>query len=811
MEKYMRLSTKRELIEIDIWFIHQCLKNRVTPIFATVKTSKNVPDKLKIDIETKLMKKEICIHYARLNNINTELKILYNSLVQAVPFDYLQERLNSLQDDLFQVKHNKFQKVHKKLQQLIRHKEARSSTGSNSLEGKFSNFKFHNRLKNLSECSFSQQELDFLNKGLKFSTLTHINTKTIEEFAVDIDALTESLSLSNEVKTLIKHCCFTSLQKDLEKFNNNRTIQTRFLNQQKLIKSISYKIKRHNLIFTKADKGNCLIIMSKQDYINKTEHFLNTNNFEILNRNPMSKFLAHVKETLKQQEQFFSELNINLKKFIHTNSSFPRLYGLPKIHKPDSPMRPVVSFFNTPLAELSKFLNNFLKKSLNYSPKYTVKNSIELVCALNNSQLPLHNFLMVSFDVSNLFTNVPRDETIPIIRNLLISKNLNSSTINQIIPLLQLCLSQDFFSFNSKYYRQPSGLAMGNPLSPLLADLFLDHLENNFIFKSPTSQIFNKIKVWYRYVDDVLAFIEGSPMDTQQILLEINQIHPSISFTLELENNNCINFLDLTLQKTSTKLEFSIFRKSTQTDHLLPPSSNHPFQQKMAALYCYTHRLLNIPMSDTNFNNELNILKQIAVNNEFNPNIVNKLINKINFRFRRNFAYNQNSINSGNITYRSLPYLGPVSNHIASILKKKIENLRISFKVQKTIGSTFTRTKDSIDFLERSGIYKLTCKDCEASYVGRTTRTVGTRIKEHLSRIEKSNFGFHLKFHNHNFSPTENCKILHNIPRNNFLKMNLLEDLEILRELKINPDNCLNTQIQLNCNFKPLFKYFWDS
>lgn len=522
----------------------------------------------------------------------------------------------------------------------------------------------------------------------------------------------------------------------------------------------------------------------------------------------MNKFVSETKDILKSNGKFFSDLNINYKKFILSNPNFPKLYGLPKIHKSDIPMRPVVSFFNTPVSDLSKFLNQFLIEILDFSPKFTVKNSLELIKHITNNQLPLHTFKMISFDVSNLFTNVPRDETIPLIIDKLNKNNVSTIIINHLTSLLKLCLSQDFFTFNNKYYRQTQGLAMGNPLSPFLSDLFLDNLENKYIFNNHNK--FGKVKAWYRYVDDILAFIDGSPPDIEQILDEMNLIHPAIIFTVELENNNSINFLDLTIRKTVNKLEFSIYRKPTQTDHLIPSSSSHPFQHKMAALYCYTNRLLNIPMSHSNFNKELNILKQLAFNNGYNPNIIHNIINKMNFKFRRRLAFNSHTSNIENLIYRSLPYHGSMSKNISSILLKKIPNLKISFKVHKTIKSIFSKTKDTTELLQKSGIYKLHCNDCNATYVGRTTRPLVTRIKEHLTRTDKSSFGFHLKFNNHTFSPNDNCKILHTIHGRDFTRFNLLEDLEILREMEINPDYCLNTQINLNCQFKPLFKFFWN-
>lgn len=66
---------------------------------------------------------------------------------------------------------------------------------------------------------------------------------------------------------------------------------------------------------------------------------------------------------------------------------------------------------------------------------------------------------------------------------------------------LKIILVQDF---SHSPYLQPNGLAMGNPLGPLLADLFLDHLEINEIFIENTV---GKNIHWYNYVDDIFAIM----------------------------------------------------------------------------------------------------------------------------------------------------------------------------------------------------------------------------------------------------------------------------------------------------------------
>ncbi|KAK5641559.1 hypothetical protein RI129_010106 [Pyrocoelia pectoralis] len=74
-------------------------------------------------------------------------------------------------------------------------------------------------------------------------------------------------------------------------------------------------------------------------------------------------------------------------------------------------------------------------------------------------------------------------------------------------------------------------------------------------------------------------------------------------------------FLDLCLHKSPHNITFSIYRKPTTTDNLIPFDSIHPFSHKLAGLNALLFRLFKIPMSPTHFQEEYNIIKQIAANN----------------------------------------------------------------------------------------------------------------------------------------------------------------------------------------------------
>lgn len=91
----------------------------------------------------------------------------------------------------------------------------------------------------------------------------------------------------------------------------------------------------------------------------------------------------------------------------------------------------------------------------------------------------------------------------------------------------------------------------------------------------------------------------------------INFVHPRIKPTAEIEENKSINLFNLSIPCQKNKHEFSIFYK---TSHSM------------------IHRFLNISLSDNNNIKELNITKQLELNNNYNPKVLDKNINKKKYR-----------------------------------------------------------------------------------------------------------------------------------------------------------------------------------
>ena len=133
-------------------------------------------------------------------------------------------------------------------------------------------------------------------------------------------------------------------------------------------------------------------------------------------------------------------------------------------------------------------------------------------------------------------------------------------------------MRQNVFTFNNKYYRQIFGTGMGNSLSPIVANLYMEFYETKLITTLP---LYNNIHCWFRYVDDILAIIPND-FPVQQFLTQMNSLVDSIKFTYETQNNNNISFLDLLICQNDTNLSFKIHRKPTSCNQLLHAFSDHP-------------------------------------------------------------------------------------------------------------------------------------------------------------------------------------------------------------------------------------------
>ena len=114
----------------------------------------------------------------------------------------------------------------------------------------------------------------------------------------------------------------------------------------------------------------------------------------------------------------------------------------------------------------------------------------------------------MSFDVISLFTNVPVDLALSVVEKRLDEVDVSSHTPlpkQELVSLLRLCLTSTTFCYNGTVYQQVFGTVMGSPVSVVVANIVMEHIENEALSSSPVPTIF-----WKRYVNDILAAVGTS-------------------------------------------------------------------------------------------------------------------------------------------------------------------------------------------------------------------------------------------------------------------------------------------------------------
>ena len=166
------------------------------------------------------------------------------------------------------------------------------------------------------------------------------------------------------------------------------------------------------------------------------------------------------------------------------------------------PLRPFVSFINSPTYNLSKFLS----------------------CILSS--------LLVNRNCLDLLSS---DESLT---------SHTSLDIPDITKGLQLCFPSAVFSYKNSFFKQIYGTPMGSCIAPIIASICIEHIEHTAIttFHTPPS-------LWLRYVDDTFCILNKDHINDFHI--HLNSICSHIQFTIKKEHNFSLPFLDVLVKRNS--------------------------------------------------------------------------------------------------------------------------------------------------------------------------------------------------------------------------------------------------------------------
>ncbi|XP_055538479.1 uncharacterized protein LOC129725997 [Wyeomyia smithii] len=433
-------------------------------------------------------------------------------------------------------------------------------------------------------------------------------------------------------------------------------------------------------IIVQSDKGKQTVIMYENDYNSKMLHLLSDENtYKPTKTNPTSGFQ-------KQNNDLVNRL-LNLELIDSTtayqlrtlSSHCPRKYGLPKAHKQDLPLRPVVPNIGGPSYMLSKYIGRIVRASIEC--EYNVTDSFSFCEYINTVRLP-PSYILISLDVVSLFTCIPRSLVIhTIITKWDRIKRHTKINLDFFIEIVNFCMECSYFSFRGQYFKQISGTAMGNPFSPTAADLVME-----LLLEEVVERLNFPLPLLKKYVDDLILAV---PADKVEEVLDVfNSYDSNLQFTCEREEEGRIPYLDMVLvRKADQSIKTEWYSKPMASGRFLDFFSCHPLHMKMNVVANFIMRVrklsTNLPPKAIN-----DIINEHLKVNHYPLSLRNRLQNRL---MRKNVQVAP--AETLPTTYKPMPYIDRLTARIKKSLRIDFPEITLATRNEHTINHLFTNTK----------------------------------------------------------------------------------------------------------------------
>ena len=275
-------------------------------------------------------------------------------------------------------------------------------------------------------------------------------------------------------------------------------------------------------------------------------------------------------------------------------------------------------------------------------------------------------------------------------------------------------------------YRQTDGIIMGSPLGPIKANILVGFHERLLFEKFP------KPFICLRYVGDTFVSF-SSRSEALNFFHKLNDLYPSLSFTMEEENSNKLPFLDVLVEWGKSVFFTSIYRKPTFTGLYLSWDAFVSKSGKLNLIKNHSFRALNI-CSDCKMEEQLKVIRELFLNNGYPEEVTDDKINSTVTKFK-----NKNKIfgPSKCPDYFRLPWIGPASQSFADGVASSVSLCFHAVKVRSIFATKAAFNsihKDVLPIFNQSLlIYKFKCW-CNSTYMGRTSQRLEVRVRQHVPR-----------------------------------------------------------------------------
>lgn len=237
-----------------------------------------------------------------------------------------------------------------------------------------------------------------------------------------------------------------------------------------------------------------------------------------------------------------------------------------KVHKKNFPGRAYVSQIDDPSYKICKVLTDIINP-LDEKGESFIKDTYHFKEMLAGVEIE-EGDIIGSLDIVGMFPNIPVKKTLEVVNEGL----LNDETLGlrtdwkpeDISKLLEISVETFFKTLDGKIYFQRDGLPIGKSISKPMAGIYMHWFEKNYVFNEG-SRFKDNIVFWKRQMDDIFFVWRGKKEDLELFVWILNGVDNKVQFTLEMEKDNYLPFLDVGIMKVEGKLVTKVYRKPTHT------------------------------------------------------------------------------------------------------------------------------------------------------------------------------------------------------------------------------------------------------
>lgn len=342
--------------------------------------------------------------------------------------------------------------------------------------------------------------------------------------------------------------------------------------------------RNRDIVLKPADKGSSTVIMDREQYIFEANRQLAVNeHYRTLQEPIFTETIGEVREIL--EEMCLKKIISGAQKEYLIGDGLPRprrLYLLPKIHKEPKnwsipyqvpPGRPIVSDCNSETYYIAEYLEFFLHPLSIRHPSY-LKDTYDFISKIGSLKIP-SDALLFTIDIDSLYTNIETTVGLEAVKKFMRKFPDSKRPDDYILKLLEINLTKNDFEFDSKFYLQIKGTAMGKKFAPSYANIFMADWEETALALTE-----KKPYAYYRFLDDIWGVWTHSMEDFIMFTKFLNAHQASIKIKFTVHESE-INFLDVVSYKgpnflSSGNLDFKVYFKETDTHSLLHKHSFHP-------------------------------------------------------------------------------------------------------------------------------------------------------------------------------------------------------------------------------------------